>query len=64
MPMQEKMQEMQAAMAAIKAEQDPAKRQALMTQHMELMHKNMQKMMDQMMQHHGEESAQPAHQRE
>jgi len=55
---------MQAAMAAIKAEQYPAKRQALMTQHMELMQKNMQMMMDQMMQHHGEESAQPAHQHE
>ncbi len=41
MPMQQHMQEMQTLMAAIKAEQDPAKREALMMEHMESMKEDM-----------------------
>lgn len=42
--MQAHMQEMDTLMAAIKAEQDPAKLEALMQQHMELMHAGMEMM--------------------
>lgn len=41
MPMQQHMQEMQTQMAAIKAEEDPEKREALMMQHMKAMQDSM-----------------------
>lgn len=44
MQMQGHMQEMETLMAAIKAEQDPAKLETLMQQHMELMRSGMEMM--------------------